>query len=110
MNNSTNKVFTSLFEILETRKSADPQKSYAASLFAKGSEGINKKITEEAQEVCEAALENNKDHLIYEICDLLFHTFVLASHNNITLDEIQNELLRRHGTSGLTEKENRKNK
>ena len=99
--------FKELCETIEDRKGKDPSSSYVASLMAKGTEKINSKITEEAAEVCEAALEDDKAHLVYEICDLFFHTLVLAGYKGVTLDEIEAELHRRHGTSGLAEKASR---
>ena len=107
MNNQTT-IFESLFEIINERKKSSPEESYVSKLMYKGTEKINSKINEEASEVCEAALENDKDHLIYEICDLLFHTFVMAGYKDITLHDIEAELQRRFGTSGLTEKAGRK--
>lgn len=101
-------IFKQLFDVIEDRKTKKPEESYVSSLMFKGTEKINSKITEEAAEVCEAALENDQAHLVYEICDLLFHTFVLAGHKNITLDDISAELERRYGTSGHTEKASRK--
>ncbi|MGL4370951.1 MAG: phosphoribosyl-ATP diphosphatase [Spirochaetota bacterium] len=100
-------IFKNLCATIEDRKTKDPSSSYVASLMAKGAVKINSKITEEAAEVCEAALEDDKSHLVYEICDLLFHTFVLAGYKEITLEEIESELQRRHGTSGLAEKASR---
>lgn len=102
-------IFNSLFEVIEERKKSSPESSYVAKLMHKGTEKINGKITEEAGEVCEAALEEDKAHLVYEICDLLFHTLVLASYKEIKLDDIRAELERRFGTSGLTEKAGRIN-
>lgn len=101
-------VFKELFRVIEERKQADPSSSYVASLFQKGTSKINKKVIEEAYEVCEAAQIKDKNDLNYEICDLLFHAFVLASHKDITLDEISSELSRRFGISGIEEKKNRK--
>ncbi len=100
-------IFERLFEVIEERKAADPEQSYVARLMHKGVEKINSKITEEAGEVCQAALEDDHAHLVYEICDLLFHTFVLAGHRGVSLGEIRAELDRRFGTSGLTEKAGR---
>lgn len=100
-------MFKELFDTIEDRKGKAPSESYVASLMSKGTAKINSKITEEAAEVCEAALEEDKAHLLYEICDLLFHTFVLAGYKNITIEEIETELRRRHGTSGLAEKASR---
>lgn len=100
-------IFSSLFDVIEERKKASPESSYVAKLMDRGTEKINSKIIEEADEVCEAALENDKQHLIYEICDLLFHTFVLASYKDVTIDEIKAEFEKRFGTSGLVEKAGR---
>jgi len=100
-------IFDRLFEVLASRKDSSPDSSYTAKLMSRGTEKINSKITEEAAEVCEAALEEDRDHLVYEICDLLFHTFVQAVHRGVSLDDIRNELHRRFGTSGLEEKASR---
>ena len=102
-------IFTRLFEVINERKKASPESSYVSKLMHRGTEKINSKITEEAGEVCEAALEDDKEHLVYEICDLLFHTFVLASHKDIVIDDIKAEFERRFGTSGLVEKAGRDN-
>lgn len=100
-------IFNMLFDVIDDRKKKDPSESYVSKLMAKGTEKINSKITEEASEVCEAALEDDKEHLIYEICDLLFHTFVMAGYKDISLEEIERELQRRFGVSGLVEKAGR---
>ncbi|MCL2156287.1 MAG: phosphoribosyl-ATP diphosphatase [Leptospirales bacterium] len=102
-------IFSRLFDVIEERKKASPESSYVAKLMFKGTEKINSKIIEEANEVCESALETDKNHILYEICDLMFHTFVLASYKNISIDEIKSEFTRRFGTSGLVEKAGRNN-
>lgn len=101
-------IFDRLFEVINDRKMNPSEKSYVASLMLKGTEKINSKVIEEAGEVCEAAREEGREHLIYEICDLLFHIFVLAAHRGVALDDIKSELERRFGTGGLEEKEGRK--
>lgn len=100
-------IFDRLFAVIDERKKSDPSASYVASLMNKGIPKMNSKIMEEAGEVCQAADETAKDHLVYEICDLLFHTFVLAGYKDITLAEIRAELERRFGTSGHEEKARR---
>ena len=100
-------IFDRLFEVIDERKKASPESSYVAKLMHRGTEKINSKITEEAAEVCEAALEEDKQHLVYEICDLLFHAFVLAAYRDITIEDIKKEFERRFGTSGLVEKAGR---
>ena len=100
-------IFERLFEVINDRKMNPSEKSYVASLMPKGTEKINSKIIEEAREVCEAADEEGTEHLIYEICDLLFHTFVMAVHRGVALDDIKAELERRFGIGGLEEKAGR---
>jgi phosphoribosyl-ATP pyrophosphohydrolase len=100
-------IFENLFRVIDDRKQKSPSESYVSSLMHKGTEKINEKISEEAREVCEAALRDDHSHLVYEICDLLFHTFVLAGHKEVTLEEIEGELSRRFGTSGHAEKMSR---
>lgn len=108
MNTSDTELFDRLFDVIAERKaSADPETSYVARLMHKGTPKINAKITEEAAEVCEAALEEGTEHLTAEICDLLFHVFVLCGHKGIPLDALRSELGRRFGVSGIDEKRSR---
>lgn len=103
-------ILNQLIDVLNDRKNNPTEKSYTASLFAKGSPKICEKISEEANEVIEAAGESGADarsHLIHEIADLWFHTMVLMVHKEMTLDDIQAELARRFGISGLEEKASR---
>lgn len=104
MNEQNRDIFQRVFDVIESRKKADGKSSYVASLFAGGSAAINAKISEEAGEVCEAGLAEDKTHLVHEAADLLFHTFVLLSHKNVLLAELRAELDRRFGVSGHAEK------
>jgi phosphoribosyl-ATP pyrophosphohydrolase len=93
--------------IIEDRKAHPPPKSYTTSLFAGGVAKIGEKIQEEAAEVVEAAGEPGDDgrsHLIYEAADLVYHLFVLLGYRDIKLAEVEAELARRFGLSGLDEK------
>jgi phosphoribosyl-ATP pyrophosphohydrolase len=97
--------------VIEERKRTMPPKSYTTSLFQGGTDKIGAKIIEEAQEVVEAAREpgeGGRAHLLYEAGDLAYHLFVMLGHHNITLAELEGELGRRFGLSGLEEKANRK--
>lgn len=97
-----------LAEVLESRKSADPQSSYVAKLYAKGMDSILKKVGEEATETIIAAKDGDKEKIIYETADLWFHTLVMLAHAGLHPDDILNELARREGLSGLAEKAARK--
>ncbi|OAJ70704.1 phosphoribosyl-ATP diphosphatase [Methylobacillus sp. MM3] len=96
-----------LAEVLESRKSADPQSSYVAKLYAKGLDSILKKVGEEAAETIIAAKDGDPQKIIYETADLWFHTLVMLAHVGLHPDDILNELARREGLSGLVEKASR---
>lgn len=96
-----------LAEVLETRKSEDPDISYVASLYAKGMDKILKKVGEEATEVVIAAKDNDKEQIIYETADLWFHTLVMLAHAGLSPDDVLKELDRRFGMSGHEEKASR---
>lgn len=96
-----------LTEMLEVRKQASTDSSYVAKLLSKGEDAILKKIGEEATEVILASKEGDQSHLIYEVADLWFHSMVLLAHHGLTAGDVLNELTRREGLSGITEKANR---
>jgi len=93
-----------LAEVLESRKSADPQSSYVAKLYAKGMDSILKKVGEEAAETIIAAKDGDPQKIIYETADLWFHTLVMLAQAGLHPDDVLNELARREGLSGLAEK------
>lgn len=93
-----------LAETLEARKSADPQSSYAAKLYAKGLDAILKKIGEESAETIIAAKNGDPDQIVYEVADLWFHTLVLLAQQGLHPEQVLQELARREGLSGIAEK------
>ncbi|BBE49968.1 Phosphoribosyl-ATP pyrophosphatase [Ferriphaselus amnicola] len=103
-----NDILQRLIETLESRKGAAADSSYVAKLYAKGDDAILKKVIEEAGEVLLAAKDGDNAHLVYEVADLWFHTMVLLAHKGLSSDDILNELARREGVSGITEKASRK--
>ena len=102
-------ILKQLEQVLEERESTKADEAYVSSLYAKGLDEILKKIGEESAEVIMAAKDGEQDKIIYEVADLWFHTLVLLRHKDIKIDKIQNELSKRFGLSGLTEKANRTN-
>jgi phosphoribosyl-ATP pyrophosphohydrolase len=103
MNDTLNR----LAELLEQRKSAEPESSYVAKLYAKGMDSILKKVGEEAAETIIAAKNGDNEHLIYETADLWFHTLVMLAQAGLKPQDILDELARREGLSGLVEKASR---
>ena len=93
-----------LAEVLEIRKTADPQSSYVAKLYSKGMDAILKMVGEEATETILAAKDGDPQKIIYETADLWFHTLVMLAHAGLHPDDILSELARREGLSGLDEK------
>lgn len=94
--------------IIERIKSADPDKSYVAKLHSLGEERILKKVSEECFELLMASKDKNKEAIVYETADLLFHVLILLAERQIKPDEIFDELKKRFGISGLEEKKQRK--
>jgi phosphoribosyl-ATP pyrophosphohydrolase len=100
-------VLNQLMAVLEERKTNPPPNSYTARLYSGGVSKIGSKIMEEAQEVVEAASEpgdTGRRHLIYESSDLMYHVLVMLAHSGIKLEEVEAEIARRFGQSGLDEK------
>lgn len=84
-----------LERVLEERKSASPESSYVAKLYARGVDKIGKKIGEEATEVVIAAKNGSRDELVWESSDLLFHLLVLLKHFDVPLNAVGEHLLGR---------------
>ena len=100
-------VLRRLYATLQARKTAAPEQSYVASLYAKGIDAILKKVGEEAAEPLIAAKNADPAALVHEIADLWFHSLVLLAANDIPLDALGEELERRMGRSGHEEKASR---
>jgi phosphoribosyl-ATP pyrophosphohydrolase len=100
-------ILAQLMAVIEDRKARPSEKSYTATLLAGGVEKIGAKIVEEAAEVVEAAAEPGEDgrtHTIREAADVIYHLFVLLGYRDIRLADVEAELARRFGISGLDEK------
>ena len=103
-----NDILLELAQVLEQRKQEAPDKSYVASLYAKGLDSILKKIGEEATETIIAAKGGDKQQIVYECADLWFHCMVLLASQGLSPEDVLGELQRRFGLSGLDEKAQRK--
>lgn len=90
--------------LIASRRGGDPASSYVAQLFAAGAPHIAKKFGEEAVETVIAALSSDTAALIGESADLLFHLLVLLNEKGVALADVEAELARREGVSGLNEK------
>ncbi len=104
---SPDDVLHRLYATLQARKSARPEESYVASLYAKGVDAILKKVGEEAAETLIAAKNPDRAALVHEMADLWFHSLVLLAASDIPLEALGEELERRMGRSGHEEKASR---
>jgi phosphoribosyl-ATP pyrophosphohydrolase len=108
--NEDKSVFARLMATIEERRANSPANSYTAKLFEGGVKKIRTKLVEEAAELFEAAAEpgdEGRSHVVYEAADLVYHLFVLLAYHGVPLTELEQELARRFGTSGLEEKASR---
>ena len=93
---------------IDARAASGGQASYTRKLLDKGPEHCAKKLGEEAVETVIAAVENNRDHLIAESADLLFHLLVVLKSRGVKFDDVEAALGQRTTMSGLEEKAARK--
>jgi phosphoribosyl-ATP pyrophosphohydrolase len=98
-----NDTLARLADVIDQRKSGDPQKSYVARLFHKGTDAILKKVGEEATEVVMAAKDGERERIVAEVADLWFHTMIALSAFGLRPADVLAELQRREGLSGLEE-------
>ena len=97
-----------LAETIAARKAADPESSWTAKLLAKGPEKCAEKFGEEAVEAIIEAVKGDRAKLTAEAADVLYHLLVMLAARDVTLADVQAELARREGTSGIAEKASRK--
>ena len=96
-------VLARLAEVIESRKGGDPDASYVARLFHKGTDAILKKVGEEATETVMAAKDGDAQKIVYEVADLWFHSMVALAQFGLKPSDVLAELQRREGLSGLEE-------
>jgi phosphoribosyl-ATP pyrophosphohydrolase/phosphoribosyl-AMP cyclohydrolase len=85
-----------LFELVQERKNDLPFDSYTTSLFKDGADRIIQKVGEETIETIIAAKNRDKNELINETADLIFHLFVMLSEQNVNLNSVVQKLIERH--------------
>jgi phosphoribosyl-ATP pyrophosphohydrolase len=100
---SSNDTLARLAAVIEARKSADPDTSYVARLFHKGTDAILKKVGEEATETVMAAKDGDAGKIVYEVADLWFHSMIALAQFGLSPADVLAELERREGLSGLEE-------
>ena len=93
-----------LAAVVLARRGAAPESSWTAKLLARGPEKAAEKFGEEAIEAIIEAVKGDRARLTSEAADVLYHLLVMLAARDVTLAEVEAELARREGTSGLAEK------
>ncbi|MDO8290757.1 MAG: phosphoribosyl-ATP diphosphatase [Parvibaculum sp.] len=93
-----------LFEVIASRKGGEASASYSAKLMAGGPALCARKLGEEAIETIIAALGKDRNAVISESADLLYHWLVTLAAVDVSPSEVYAELARREGRSGIDEK------
>ncbi|NPD65405.1 phosphoribosyl-ATP diphosphatase [Lichenicola cladoniae] len=104
MSGATADVLDRLFEVVTSRRNADPNISHSARLLSRGTAKVAQKFGEEAVECLIEAVMGNSSKLIGESADVLYHLIVLWVDAGVNPGEVWSELQRREGTSGIAEK------
>lgn len=97
-----------LFATIDARRSADPEESWTARMLAAGPAKCAEKFGEEAVEAIIEAARGDREALIRESADVLYHFCLMLASQDIGAEDLGRELARREGTSGLAEKASRK--
>ncbi|WP_419770827.1 MAG: bifunctional phosphoribosyl-AMP cyclohydrolase/phosphoribosyl-ATP diphosphatase HisIE [Candidatus Marinarcus sp.] len=100
-------IIDTLYHTICERKNDDPTKSYTSALLNGKQNSMLKKIVEEAGEFTFAVKDQDKEEIVYEGADLVYHCLVALASENISPDQIKQELARRFGLSGIEEKNSR---
>jgi phosphoribosyl-ATP pyrophosphohydrolase len=96
-----------LAQTIAARKDADPNTSWTAKLLSMGAEKSAEKFGEEAVEAIIEAVKGDRDRLISEAADVMYHLLVMCAARDVTLGDIDAELGKRTRQSGLDEKASR---
>jgi phosphoribosyl-ATP pyrophosphohydrolase len=97
-------VLDRLYAVVDSRRNADPMISHSARLLSRGAAKVAQKFGEEAVECLIEAVAGNRDALIAESADVLYHLLVLWVSSGVSPADVWLELIRREGISGIAEK------
>ena len=100
---SSNDTLARLAAVIDARRGGDPEQSYVARLFVRGTDAILKKVGEEATEVVMACKDREPAKIVAETADLWFHSMLALSAFGLRPADVIAELERREGLSGLEE-------
>ena len=100
-------VLDRLWDVVTSRRETSPSLSHSARLLSRGTAKVAQKFGEEAVECVIEAVKGNRDALVAESADVLYHLIVLWVDAGLQPNEVWAELRRREGVSGIAEKASR---
>lgn len=100
-------ILRDLQQTIRSHRDNDPQHSYVAKRFASGRQKIAQKIGEEGVELALALASDDNEEITKEAADLLFHILIGLEDAGLSLADVEDELAKRQGVSGITEKQQR---
>ena len=106
--NTNNNILEDIYNMIDDRNKNPKKNSYTNYLLNQGIDKICKKVGEESAETIIAAKNENKDEIIGEISDLVYHVLVLMYNKKITLEEVNAKLIERHKVQGNKKIENKR--
>ena len=105
---SADGVIGRLAKTVAARRGADPASSHTAKLLARGPAKCAQKFGEEAVEAVIEAARGDREALVRESADVIYHLLVMLAAREVALDDVVAELERREGVSGIAEKARRR--
>lgn len=103
-----NNILQGIYNMIDDRNKNPKENSYTNYLLEQGIDKICKKVGEEASETIIAAKNDNKNDLIGEICDLVYHILVLMYNRNVSIKDIKLKLSERHKVEGNKKSQNKR--
>ena len=103
-----NNILQGIYNMIDDRNKNPKENSYTNYLLEQGIDKICKKVGEEASETIIAAKNDNKNDLIGEICDLVYHILVLMYNRNVSIEDIKLKLSERHKVEGNKKSQNKR--
>ncbi len=103
-----NNILQDIYNMIDDRNKNPKENSYTNYLLEQGIDKICKKVGEEASETIIAAKNDNKNDLIGEICDLIYHILVLMYNRNVSIEDIKLKLSERHKVEGNKKSQNKR--
>jgi phosphoribosyl-ATP pyrophosphohydrolase len=100
-------VLDRLWSVVMNRRDFDPTISHSARLLSRGTAKVAQKFGEEAVECVIEAVRGDRDAVIAESADVLYHLIVVWVSTGVAPADVWAELMRREGVSGIAEKASR---